>query len=151
MATVELVRGFLQLIGLTEKQTPVDRLATKLEKKFSVTHAEWLVGDGDQHQLERSGRGAGGGAELGRAVHAGAYSSLGLESLYDFYLTRARPARRRFSACKQQLADKLNELGAVSIDEHLRDLARRINQLLCDRFYTPHLISSTGQPRHPRP
>lgn len=36
---IELVRGLFQLLGLAEEQTPVDRLATKLEDKFSVTHA----------------------------------------------------------------------------------------------------------------
>ena len=140
---VELVRGFLQLIGLTEKQTPVDRLATKLEKKFSVTHAS------GSSVMEISFRWS--DPVVAQAVVQSWVElymqertrALGRKSLYDFYLTQSQASEKEILGYKQQLADKLNELGAVSIDEHLQDLAERINQLRSDRFYTSRLISST--------
>ena len=36
---VDLLRGALQLVGLVEKQTPVERLTERMLKSFSVTHA----------------------------------------------------------------------------------------------------------------
>jgi len=140
---VELVRSFLQLIGLAEKQTPVDRLATKLEKNFSVTHAS------GSSVMEISFRWS--DPVVAQAVVQSWIElymqertrALGRKSLYDFYLTQSQASEKQILGYKQQLADKLNELGAVSIDEHLQDLAERINQLRSDRFYTSRLISST--------
>ena len=36
---LDVGRGLLQLLGLVEKQTPVERLADQLTKNFSVSHA----------------------------------------------------------------------------------------------------------------
>lgn len=140
---VEFVRGFLQLIGLSEKQTPVDRLAAKLEKNFSVTHAS------GSSVMEISFRWN--DPVVAQAVVQSWVElymqertrALGRKSLYDFYVTQSEASEGQILTFKQQLANKLNELGAVSIEEHLQDLAERINQLRNDRFYTSRLISST--------
>lgn len=141
--TIELARGTVQLLGLSEDQTPVDRLATKLEDKFSVTHApgssvmeirfrwsdpavaqsvvkSWV----DLYMEERT-------------------RALGRRSLYDFYLTQSEASAADILKYKQELTGRLSELGAVGIEAHLANLSERINQLRNDRFNTWRLISST--------
>lgn len=142
-ASLELVRDFFQLLGLSEEQTPVDRLATKLTKNFSVSHApgssvmeitfrwsdpavaqsvvqSWV----DLYMEERT-------------------RALGRRSLYDFYLTQSETSTADILKYKKELAARLNELGAVGIEAHLQNLSERINQLRGDRFNTWRLISST--------
>lgn len=141
--TIELARDFVQLLGLSEDQTPVDRLATKLKKNFSVTHApgssvmeisfrwsdpavaqsvvqSWV----DLYMEERT-------------------RALGRRSLYDFYLAQSEASTASILQHKQELAKRLNDLGAVGIEAHLQNLSERINQLRSDRFNTWRLISST--------
>lgn len=140
---IELVRGFFQLLGLAEEQTPVDRLATKLEDKFSVTHApgssvmeirfRWsdpavaqsVVQSWVDLYLEERTR------------------ALGRRSLYDFYLNQSEASSAEILKLKQELTAGLDELGAVGMEAHLQNLSERINQLRNDRFNTRRLISST--------
>lgn len=140
---IELARSVVQLLGLAEEQTPVDRLATKLEDKFSVTHApgssvieirfRWsdpavaqsVVQSWVDLYLEERTR------------------ALGRRSLYDFYLTQSEASAAEIFKLKQELAGRLDELGAISIDAHLQNLSERINQLRNDKFNTLRQISST--------
>ncbi|KUJ92138.1 MAG: lipopolysaccharide biosynthesis protein, partial [Pseudomonas sp. 63_8] len=140
---IELVRGFFQLLGLAEEQTPVDRLATKLEDKFSVTHApgssvmeirfRWsdpavaqsVVQSWVDLYLEERTR------------------ALGRRSLYDFYLNQSEASSAEILKLKQELTAGLDELGAIGMEAHLQNLSERINQLRTDRFNTRRLISST--------
>lgn len=140
---VGLVRSVVQLLGLAEEQTPVDRLAARLEKNFSVTHApgssvmeirfRWsdpalaqaVVKSWVELYLEERTR------------------ALGRRSLYEFYLTQSEASAADILKYKQELGVRLNELGTVGIEAHLQNLSERINQLRGDRFNTWRLISST--------
>ncbi|WP_454254267.1 GumC family protein [Pseudomonas sp. Marseille-Q8238] len=140
---IDLARGFVQLLGLDEAQTPVDRLATRLEDKFSVTHApgssvmeirfRWsdpavaqsVVQSWVDLYLEERTR------------------ALGRRSLYDFYQAQSEASSAEILKLKQELTAGLDQLGAISIEEHLQHLSERINQLRTDRFNSRRLISST--------
>lgn len=140
---IELVRSFLQLIGLSEDQTPVDRLATKLEDKFSVTHApgssvmeirfRWSDPAVAQSVVQSW-------VELYMEERTRA---LGRRSLYDFYLNQSDASAAEILKLKKELAENMERLGAVEIEAHLGNLSDRINQLRNDRFNSRRLISST--------
>lgn len=140
---VDIGRGFLQMLGLVEKQTPVERLATQLSKNFSVTHApgssvmevsftwsdpevaqkivkRWI----EEYELERT-------------------STLGRKSLYSFYETEAGATQARILDYQRQIEKILNTLGAVSIDERLSDIARNLNNLKSEHLNTTRAVAST--------
>ncbi|MGO2286350.1 GumC family protein [Pseudomonas lundensis] len=140
---VDIGRGFLQMLGLVEKQTPVERLADQLSKNFSVTHApgssvmevsftwndpkvaqqvvkSWI----DQYEQERT-------------------STMGRKSLYGFYETEAAATQARILDYQRQIEKILNQLGAVSIDERLSDIARNLNNLKGEHLNTTRAVAST--------
>jgi uncharacterized protein involved in exopolysaccharide biosynthesis len=140
---VEVVRGLLQLLGLAEEQTPVERLAKKLEKKFSVTHASgsavmeisfvwddpavaqavvksWV----DIYLKERT-------------------RALGRKSLYEFYDLQLKTSERNIGQFKQQIINKLESIDAVSVADRLSNLSERIDRLRTDRFNSQRLIAAT--------
>ncbi len=139
----DIGRGFLQLLGLVEKQTPVERLATQLEKNFTVTHAtgssvmeisftwndpqvaqsvvkSWI----DKYQEERT-------------------RTLGRKSLYSFYEGESKATQQRILDTKKQIQALLDQLGAVSITERLNDVSRNLNDLKGERLNTLRSIAST--------
>lgn len=140
---VDIGRGVLQMLGLVEKQTPVERLATQLSKNFSVTHApgssvievsftwsdpevaqkivkRWI----EEYELERT-------------------STLGRKSLYSFYETEAGATQARILDYQRQIEKILNSLGAVNIDERLGDIARNLNNLKSEHLNTTRAVAST--------
>ncbi len=140
---VDLLRGALQLVGLVEKQTPVERLTERMLKSFSVTHAagssvmevsftwndpkvaqtvvkSWI----EQYQQERA-------------------QTLGRKSLYAFYETESGATNQRILGYKKQIADYLNQLGAVSIEERLNDISRNLNNLKGEHLNTTRAVAST--------
>lgn len=140
---VEGIRSFLQLLGLVEKQSPVDRLTERLLKSFSVTHApgssvmeisfswnnpavaqavvkSWV----ELYQQERT-------------------QTLGRKSLYAFYEGESTATNARILGYKQQIADYLNRLGAVSIAERLNDISRNLNNLRGEHLNTTRAVAST--------
>lgn len=139
----DIGRGFLQLLGLVEKQTPVERLATQLEKNFTVTHAtgssvmeisftwndpqvaqnvvkSWI----DKYQEERT-------------------RTLGRKSLYSFYEGESKATQQRIMDTKKHIQALLDQLGAVSITERLNDVSRNLNDLKGERLNTLRSIAST--------
>lgn len=139
----DIGRGFLQALGLVEKQTPVERLATQLEKNFTVTHAtgssvmevsftwsdpqvaqtvvkNWL----DKYQEERT-------------------RTLGRKSLYSFYEGESKATQQRILDTKKRIQTLLDKLGAVSITERLNDVSRNLNDLKGERLNTLRSIAST--------
>ncbi len=139
----DIGRGFLQLLGLVEKQTPVERLATQLEKNFSVTHAtgssvmeisftwsdpqvaqavvkSWI----ENYQEERT-------------------RTLGRKSLYSFYEGESKATQQRILDTKKRIQTLLDQLGAVSITERLNDVSRNLNDLKGERLNTLRSIAST--------
>lgn len=142
-AIVDFLRSILELLGLIEEQTPVERLAKKLDKNFSVTHAagssvmeisfvwddpvvartiveSWV----DIYMQERT-------------------RALGRKSLYNFYDLQLKASESNIDKLKQQVIEKLRSVDAVDIAERLRDLSERINQLRTDRFNSLRLIAAT--------
>lgn len=142
---IDMLRGGLQLLGLQEAQTPVERLASKLEKSFSVTHAagstvmeisfvwddpavaqailaSWI----DLYLQERN-------------------KVLGRKSLSFFYETESNKSEEQILSYKKQIISNLNTIQATSIEDRLKDLSERINLLRADRFNSSRLIASTEQ------
>ncbi|MGY2222662.1 GumC family protein [Pseudomonas gingeri] len=140
---IEAGRGFLQLLGLVEKQTPVERLADQLSRNFSVTHAagssvmeisfkwndpqvaqtivkSWV----EQYEQERT-------------------RSLGRKSLYTFYEGESKATQARILDYKKQIETHLNQLGAVSIAERLNDISRNLNNLRGEHLNTTRAVAST--------
>ncbi|KAF1054827.1 MAG: hypothetical protein GAK43_00665 [Stenotrophomonas maltophilia] len=139
----DLFRGFLELIGLVETKTPVDRLAERLEDHFSVTHAigstvmdisftwddpqtaqtivkSWV----DVYQQERT-------------------RVLGRKSLYDFYDAQMRISQDNLQRIQNDIKGRLNSIDAISIADRLDNLSKRINQLRSDRFNSARLLAAT--------
>lgn len=142
-ALVDAGRGLLQLLGLVEKQTPVERLADQLLKNFNVTHAagssvmeisftwnnpavaqtivqSWI----EQYEQERT-------------------RSLGRKSLYSFYESESTATQARILGYKKKIETHLNELGAVSIGERLNDISRNLNNLRGEHLNTTRAVAST--------
>ncbi|WP_249673020.1 exopolysaccharide transport family protein [Pseudomonas abieticivorans] len=140
---IEIGRGFLQLVGLVEKETPVERLAADLEKAFKVTHATgsavmeisfvwndpkvaqavvktWI----EQYEDERT-------------------RTLGRKSLYTFYETESTATQARIFDYKKQIQANLDQLGAVSIADRLADVSRNLNDLKGEHLNTLRSIAST--------
>lgn len=142
-AVFDGIRIVLETFGIIEEQTPVERLAGDLERKFEVTHApgsavmevsfkwndpevaqavvkSWL----DIYQEERT-------------------RALGRKSLYTFYEAQSASAANQIKSYKGQILEQLNDLGAASIDDRLEDLSERINILRGERFNSVRLIASS--------
>ncbi|KIH85886.1 LPS biosynthesis protein [Pseudomonas batumici] len=140
---LDVGRGLLQLLGLVEKQPPVERLADQLSKSFSVTHAagssvmeisftwndpqvaqtlvkSWI----EQYEEERT-------------------RTLGRKSLYTFYEGESTATNQRILDYKKQIEAHLNELGAVSIGERLNDISRNLNNLRGEHLNTTRAVAST--------
>ncbi|QKZ04084.1 MULTISPECIES: GumC family protein [Pseudomonas] len=139
----DIGRGFLQLLGLVEKQTPVDRLASQLERNFTVSHAtgssvmeisftwndpqvaqtvvkSWV----DKYQQART-------------------QTLGRKSLYSFYEGESKATQQRIMDYKKRIQALLDQLGAVSITERLNDVSRNLNDLKGEHLNTLRSIAAT--------
>ncbi|WAH60881.1 exopolysaccharide transport family protein [Pseudomonas silvicola] len=139
----DIGRGFLQLLGLVEKQTPVDRLANQLERNFTVSHAtgssvmeisftwndpqvaqtvvkSWI----DKYQEART-------------------QTLGRKSLYSFYEGESKATQQRIMDYKKRIQVLLDQLGAVSITERLNDVSRNLNDLKGEHLNTLRSIAAT--------
>ncbi|MGY4493525.1 GumC family protein [Pseudomonas sp. TE3610] len=140
---IEISRGFLQLLGLAEKQTPVERLAAQLEKNLTVSHStsssvmevsftwkdpevaqtvlkSWI----NNYEQERT-------------------RTLGRKSLYTFYETESNATSARILDYKKRMQALLDQLGATSITERLNDVSRNLNDLKGERLNTLRSIAAT--------
>ncbi len=143
--SIDILRSGLQLLGLQEAQTPVERLANKLEKSFSVSHAtgstvmeisfvwdnpavaqEILASWIDLYMQERN-------------------KVLGRKSLSVFYEAESNKSEEQILNYKKEIITNLNNIQATSIEDRLRDLSERINLLRSDRFNSTRLIAATEQ------
>lgn len=140
---VDIVQGFLQLIGLVEKRSAEERMSEDLEKNFKVSHDPgsavmelrfvwndpvvaqsvlhtWI----DQYELQRT-------------------QTLGRVSLYAFYEAEVKETQADIVNYKQQIQGYLNQLGAVSISQRLADTSQGLNDLRTERNNTIRAIAST--------
>src|SRR5690606_14865757 len=140
---IDLLRSALQLLGLAEEQTPVERLAKKLEKNFSVSHA------GGSAVMEISF--VWDDPAVAQAVVKSWVDiylqertrALGRKSLYEFYDLQLNTSESSINRLKQQIIDKLESIDAINIADRLGNLSERIDQLRTDRFNSQRLIAAT--------
>jgi uncharacterized protein involved in exopolysaccharide biosynthesis len=128
-AVIETLRRVLQTLGIVEQQSPVDRLAKKLEKQFAVSHATgstvieisftWSDPQVAQKVVEYWVE-----AFLQERTRA-----LGRKSLYTFYEGETRKVAERITQLKRQLEIELKKVGSISADERLKHLTSQINRL----------------------
>jgi uncharacterized protein involved in exopolysaccharide biosynthesis len=140
---LHVLRRSLEIVGLTEERSQEERMAEDLEKNFKVTHApgssvmelsfswndpviaqqvlkSWI----EQYQIERT-------------------RTLGRVSLYAFYEQEVKDTRSNIISHKQKIQSLLDQVGAVSIDQRLADIAQGINDLSTERNNTVRAIAST--------
>ncbi len=140
---IDFLRNILQMLGLTEEQTPVERLANRLEKSFSVSHAPgsavmeisfiWndpavaqaIVKSWVSIYLQERTR------------------ALGRKSLFEFYELQLKSSENNIGQLKQQIIEKLESIDAINIADRLGNLSERIDQLRTDRFNSQRLIAAT--------
>ncbi|AZN35633.1 exopolysaccharide transport family protein [Iodobacter ciconiae] len=130
---VDGVRSVFIFVGLSETQTPVDRLASKLEKQFTVTHEpgssvmeisftwdepliaqrvvnKWI----EFYQTERG-------------------KKLANDSLYSFYEIESQKIAGQIASNKEKIAEKLKNIDGMSSKEKLESLTDRINKVSAQR------------------
>lgn len=128
-SVLEGVRSVLLVLGIVEEQSPVDRLAKKLEKNFTVGHepgsavmeisftwddpaiAQKVVETWVNAYLEERTR------------------TLGRKSLYAFYEGEMLKVAGQVDQLKQQLGEELKAVNSISIQERLDNLTNQINRI----------------------
>ncbi len=126
---IELIRSILQLLGIVEAQSDVERLAKKLEKNFTVGHepgsavmevrftwndpaiAQKVVESWVEAYLEERTR------------------ALGRKSLHTFYETEMNKVASQIDQLKGDLQRQLQNIHSVSVKERLENLTDQINRL----------------------
>lgn len=132
-AVLETLRSGLILIGIVEEQSPSERLASKLEKQFEVTHApgssvmeirfSWddplvaqkIVNKWVSIYLDERTR------------------ALGRKSLYAFYEMESQNLARQIAATKQTISTHLTNIDGISGKEKLESLTDRLNKVAAER------------------
>ncbi|WP_068826376.1 GumC family protein [Pseudomonas sp. BMS12] len=126
---IELLRSILQMLGIVEAQSDVERLAKKLEKNFTVGHepgsavmevsftwndpaiAQKVVETWVDAFLEERTR------------------TLGRKSLYAFYENEMQKVDSQIGLLKTELQGRLQGIQSVSVKERLENLTNQINRL----------------------
>ncbi len=129
MATLEAFRSFTVVLGLTEPQSPEERLANKLADKFKVTHSPGsnvmeLVFEWDDPVV----------AQRIMQTWVKVYTDerttvLGRKSLVAFYDGKVRDADQQIESMKGQMRARLEQINGVSVEERLTALTKRLNEL----------------------
>lgn len=142
-AVVGAARTVFEALGLMEARTPEERLAEDLEKNFKATHEpgssvmeltftwddpqvaqailkSWV----DQYGLERA-------------------RILGRVNLYAFYEQEVKDTQANILAHKSEIQALLNQIGTISINQRLADVAQGLNDLRTERNNTARAIAST--------
>lgn len=140
-SVLEAVRSVLQMLGIVEEQTPVERLAKKLEKQFKVGHepgsavieisftwndpmvAQKVVEFWVESFLQERTR------------------ALGRKSLYDFYEGETVKVATRIGQLKEQLQGELKKIDSISVQERLENLTTQINRLVDSRVETQNELA----------
>ncbi|WP_394561901.1 GumC family protein [Aquipseudomonas alcaligenes] len=126
---IELVRSILQMLGIVEAQSDVERLAKKLEKNFTVGHepgsavmevsftwndpaiAQKVVETWIDAFLEERTR------------------TLGRKSLYTFYENEMKKVDDQIGLLKTDLQGRLQGIHSISVKERLENLTNQVNRL----------------------
>ncbi|WP_277373147.1 lipopolysaccharide biosynthesis protein [Pseudomonas sp. AA-38] len=128
-ALIDALRSVLQLLGLVEAQSPVERLAKKLEKNFTVGHEPgsavmeisftWNDPAIAQKVVQTW-------VDVYLAERA---RTLGRKSLQVFYENEMQQVAAQIDGLKNDLRTRLQEVNAVSVQERLENLTNQINRL----------------------
>ncbi|KWU52834.1 exopolysaccharide transport family protein [Pseudomonas palleroniana] len=128
-AVLDAGRSVLQFVGLAEKQSPLERLATSLEKNFEASHepgssvieiaftwddpviAQKVVETWVNAYLEERAR------------------ILGRKSLYTFYETEGTKVAGTIQSLKDQLQARLKQIDSISVDARLKNLTSQIDRV----------------------
>lgn len=123
-----MLRSVLQFVGLAEKQSPLERLATKLEKNFEASHepgssvieiaftwddpviAQKIVETWVNAYLEERAR------------------ILGRKSLHTFYETEGTKVAATIQGLKNQLQGRLKQIDSISVEARLENLTNQIDR-----------------------
>lgn len=126
---LDVVRSGLQLLGIVEQQSEVDRLAAKLEKNFVVAHDPgsavmqisftWSDPSVAQKVVDTWIK-----AFLEERTQA-----LGRKSLYTFYDAEMLKVADQVTFLKKQLHQQLTGIKSISVEERLDNLTNQINRL----------------------
>jgi polysaccharide biosynthesis protein PslE len=142
-AVVQVIRDTLQLLGLVEARSAEERLAEDLEKNFKASHEPGssvmeLTFTWDDPQVAQ--------AVLKSWVEQYGVErarTLGRVNLYAFYEQEVKDTQANILSHKQQIQTLLDQLGAVSINQRLADVAQGLNDLRTERNNTDRSIAST--------
>lgn len=138
---IDALRSLLQLVGLSEPQSPQDRLATRLEKNFQASHeagssvidisftwddpeiAQQVVKIWVDTFLEERAR------------------VLGRKSLYAFYEGEGNKVAAQILSLKEQLQGRLKQIDSISVDARLENLTSQIDRLTDARVNAQNQLS----------
>ncbi len=128
-AVLDGFRSLTVMAGLSEAQSPEERLADKFADKFKVTHGPGsnvmeLVFEWDDPVV----------AQRIMQTWVRVYTDerttvLGRKSLVAFYDGKVRDADQQIESMKGQLRARLEQINGVSADERLTALTKRLNEL----------------------
>lgn len=134
-AVIEAVRSLLQLFGILEAQSDLERLASLLEKNFTASHevgssvieisftwedpviAQKVVETWVNAYLEERAR------------------ALGRKSLYAFYETESNKVANQIQTLRQQLQGRLKQIDSVSVEARLKNLTNQIDRITDARVH----------------
>ncbi|MDI2590232.1 exopolysaccharide transport family protein [Pseudomonas sp. 681] len=135
------VRSVLQFVGLAEEQSPLDRLATRLEKNFSASHEPGssvieVSFTWDDPQV----------AQQVVQIWVDAYLEerarvLGRKSLYAFYETEGDKVASQILGLREQLQGRLKQIDSISVDARLKNLTSQIDRLTDARVNAQNQLS----------
>ena len=126
---IDGLRSILEALGIVEAQTPVERLAKKLEKTFVVSHEPGsavmeVSFTWDDPTIAQQVVAAWLKAYLEQRTQ-----TLGRKSLYSFYDNEMQKVGAQINLIKQQLQQQLQSVGSISAKERLENLTNQINRL----------------------
>lgn len=129
LALLEGARSVTVVLGLAEPQSPEERLANKLARKFKVSHGvgsnvmELSFTWDDPLTAQRI-------MQTWIKVYMDERTAvLGRKSLVPFYDGKVRGADQQIESLKEQMRNRLAAIDGVSAEERLTALTKRINEL----------------------
>ncbi|WP_407310145.1 GumC family protein [Pseudomonas sp. nanlin1] len=138
---IDGLRSFLQMLGIVEAQSPLERVASKLEKSFSAAHeagssvieisftwddpavAQQIVQTWIDAYLQERAR------------------ALGRTSLYAFYETESGKVSEQILGLRQQLQSRLKDIDSISVEARLNNLTNQIDRATDARSSAQHEVA----------
>ncbi|MGE7958990.1 exopolysaccharide transport family protein [Pseudomonas sp. NPDC089530] len=141
---IDALRGLLQLVGLSEPQSPLDRLASRLEKNFQASHEPGssvidISFTWDDPEV----------AQQVVKIWVDAYLEerarvLGRKSLYAFYESEGNKVAAQILSLKEQLQGRLKQIDSISVTARLENLTSQIDRLTDARVDAQNQLSGIG-------